>query len=141
MLAYRVQKVPSPTRRSTLAAKIKRLGVTVMVSCTPCTRARALCVFSGDSSKCSKYTRKGVSCDGNFSEADFDRLLEEKDRLKAARTRAIAEAASLDKRIKALWKAQGAMIAREARALEELEREEERQAQQANVALDSVFDE
>jgi hypothetical protein len=45
-----------------------------------------------------------VSCDGNFSEADFNKLLEEKDRLKAARTRAIAEAASFDKRIKALRK-------------------------------------
>jgi len=33
---------------------------------------------------------------------------------------------SLDKRVEALKKAKGAMIAREARALEELEREEER---------------
>jgi hypothetical protein len=76
-----------------------------MVSCTPCARARTLCVFSGDSSKCSEYTRKGVSCDGNFSKADFDKLLEEKDRLEAMWTRAIIEAASLNKRIKALWKA------------------------------------
>jgi hypothetical protein len=126
MSVCRIQKIPSPTRRSTLAAKIKRLGAIAMVSCTPCARARTLYVFSGDSSKCSKCTRKGVSCDGNFSEADFDKLSKEKDRLEAARTRAIAEAASLNKRIKALRKAQGAMIAREARALEELEREEER---------------
>jgi hypothetical protein len=33
------------------------------------------------------------------------------------------------------------MIEREAQSLEELDLEEERQAQQANVALDSVFDE
>jgi hypothetical protein len=32
------------------------------------------------------------------------------------------------------------MMAREARALEELEREEERRAQQANITLDTVFD-
>jgi hypothetical protein len=83
-------------------------------------------VFSGDSSKCSECTHKGVGCDGNFSKADFDKLSEEKDRLEAARTRAIVEAASLNKRIKALRKAQGRMITREARALEELEREEER---------------
>jgi hypothetical protein len=62
-------------------------------------------VFSRDSSKYSEYTRKGVSCDGNFSKADFDKLSEEKDRLKAARTHAITEVTSLDKRIKALWKA------------------------------------
>jgi hypothetical protein len=85
--------------------KIKRLGATAMVSCTPYARARTLCVFSRDSSKCSECTRKGVPYDGNFSKADFDKLLEEKDRLKAARTRAIAEAASLNKRIKALRKA------------------------------------
>jgi hypothetical protein len=76
--------------------------VTTIVSCTLCARARTLYVFSRDSSKCSKCTRKGVSCDGNFSKADFDKLLEEKDRLKAARTRAIIEVVSLDKRIKAL---------------------------------------
>jgi hypothetical protein len=61
-------------------------------------------MFSGDSSKCSECTRKGVSYDGNFSKADFDKLLEEKDRLKVTRTRAIAEVASLDKYIKALQK-------------------------------------
>jgi hypothetical protein len=76
-----------------------------MVSCTPYARARTLCVFSGDSSKCSECTHKRVSCDGNFSKADFDKLLEEKDCLKAAWTRAIVEVASLNKRIKALRKA------------------------------------
>jgi hypothetical protein len=73
-----------------------------MISCTPCARARTLCVFSKDSSKCSECTHKGVSCDGNFSKADFDKLSEEKDRLKATRTRVITEAASLNKCIKAL---------------------------------------
>jgi hypothetical protein len=105
MPVCRVQKIPSLIRRSTLAAKIKRFGATAMVACSPCARARTLYVFSGDSSKCSECTRKGVSCDGNFSEVDFDKLLEEKDRLEATRTRAIAEAASLNKRIKALRKA------------------------------------
>jgi hypothetical protein len=102
MLTCCVQKIPSSTRRSTLAVKIKRLGAIVMVSCTPCARARILYVFSRDLSKCSKCTRKGVSYDGNFSKADFNKLLEEKDRLKAARTHAIMEIASLNKRIKAL---------------------------------------
>jgi hypothetical protein len=73
-----------------------------MVLCTLCARARTLYVFSGDSFKCSECTRKGVSCDGNFSKADFNKLSKEKDRLKAARTRAIAKVASLNKRIKAL---------------------------------------
>jgi hypothetical protein len=62
-------------------------------------------VFSGDSSKCSECTRKRVLCDGNFSEADFDKLSKEKDRLKITRTRAITEVVSLNKYIKALRKA------------------------------------
>jgi hypothetical protein len=73
-----------------------------MISCTLYARARTLCVFSRDSSKCSKCTRKGVIYDRNFSKADFDKLLEEKDRLEATRTRAIMEVASLNKCIKAL---------------------------------------
>jgi hypothetical protein len=63
--------------------KIKRLRAIAMVSCTPCARARTLYVFSRDSSKCSKCIYKGVVYDGNFFEADFDKLSEEKDRLEA----------------------------------------------------------
>jgi hypothetical protein len=59
-------------------------------------------MFSRDSSKCSKCTCKGVVYDGNFSKVDFNKLLKEKDRLEATRTRAIAEVVSLDKRIKTL---------------------------------------
>jgi transposase len=59
-------------------------------------------MFSKDSSKCSKCTRKGVVYDGNFSKTDFNKLSEEKDYLKATRTRVIMKVASLDKRIKAL---------------------------------------
>jgi hypothetical protein len=54
-----------------------------MVTCTPCARARIMCVFSKDSVKCSECTRKSVSCDRNFSEADFDKLSEEKAKLEA----------------------------------------------------------
>jgi len=112
-----------------------------MVACTPCDRARALCVFSKDSIKCAQCVRKGVACDGSFSAVDFDKLSEERDRLEAARTRAIEETASLNRRIENLKKIQGAMIAREARSLEALEREEEEQrAQQANVAPVLSFD-
>jgi hypothetical protein len=84
MLACCVQKVPSFTRRSTLAAKIKRLKAIAMVLCTSYARTRTLYVFSRDSIKCSECIYKRVACDGNFSKADFDKLLEEKDRLKAA---------------------------------------------------------
>jgi hypothetical protein len=76
-----------------------------MVACTSCARARVLYMFSSDFVKCAEYTRKGVSCDGNFSEVDFDKLSKERARLEAARTQTITEVASLDKRIEALQKA------------------------------------
>ena len=43
-----------------------------------------------------------MAYDRNFLEVDFDKLFKERARLEAARTCAITEAASLDKRIKAL---------------------------------------
>jgi hypothetical protein len=98
-------EIPSPIRRSTLVVKIKRLGATAIVACTLCACAWACCIFSSNSVKYSECTRKGVSCDGNFVEADFDKLSKEKARLEAARTRAIEETASLNRRIKALYKA------------------------------------
>jgi hypothetical protein len=73
-----------------------------IISCTPCARARTLYVFSRDSSKCSKCTRKGVAYNGNFFKADFNKLSEKKDRLEATRTYTIIEVVSLDKCIKAL---------------------------------------
>jgi hypothetical protein len=55
-----------------------------MIMCTLCARAHTMCVFSRDSIKCSKCTYKSVSCDRNFSKADFDKLSKEKMKLKAA---------------------------------------------------------
>jgi hypothetical protein len=106
--------------------KIKRFRVTAIVACTPCTRARTRYIFSFDSAKCSEYTRKGVSYDGNFMEADFDKLSEEREKLEAARSLTITELASFNKWVETLKKTQGAIITQEARALEELKREEER---------------
>jgi hypothetical protein len=76
--------------------------MTAMITCTLCARARTIYVFSGDSVKCSEYTRKSISCNGNFLEADFDKLSKEKAKLEATQTRVIEELISLHKRIKAL---------------------------------------
>jgi hypothetical protein len=81
-------------------------------------------------------------------DAIFERLPQETDRIawetrEALRwvDRETQEALSLGRHIKALKAVKGKMIERESRSLTELDLEEERQAQQANVALDSVFDE
>jgi Zn ribbon nucleic-acid-binding protein len=116
--------------------------------CSPCAASGSLCYFSDASVKCSECVRCGVQCDGNFSADDFDRLHAEQEKLERARQDALERAAkdttaavTLGRRIEALRKAKGKMIERESRSLAELEREEERQAQQTNVALDHVFNE
>jgi hypothetical protein len=128
MPACRVSK-PSPTFcRRVLARKILEEGVVAMVACSFCACAQVLYVFSASSSKCAECTRKGVSCDGSFSEADYDRLLKEEVRLEEAHQvaldraqRKMTEAASLYQRIVALCKAKGAIIAYEAQLLQELD--------------------
>ena len=95
MSVCRVKKNSTP-RRKTLAKRILLDGSEAIVACSACARAQVLCYFAPHSSKCSECTRKGVSCDRNFSVADYDKLSEEQVKLEAARSRAIAELMSLD---------------------------------------------
>jgi hypothetical protein len=64
--------------------KIKRLGAIVIVVCMLCAYMHIMCIFSRDFIKCLECTCKSISCDRNFSEANFDRLSKEKVKLKAA---------------------------------------------------------
>jgi hypothetical protein len=57
--------------------------MTAIIACTSYTRARTIYRFSTDFIKCSKYTHKDVSCNGNFSKADFDKLSKKKAHLEA----------------------------------------------------------
>jgi hypothetical protein len=43
-----------------------------------------MCIFSRDSSKCSKYTHKSVSYNRNFFKTEFNKLLKKKVKLEAA---------------------------------------------------------
>jgi hypothetical protein len=54
-----------------------------MIVCTLYAQAHVMCVFSGNSIKCSKCTYKSVPYDRNFSEADFNKLSKEKVKLEA----------------------------------------------------------
>jgi hypothetical protein len=135
MPTYRVSKVSSTCHRKGLASRVASLGVLAVMPCSACASLGSLCRFATQSLKCAECIRRAIPCDGNFSEADFDRLEAEKRRLKEAlwaslarQRREAAEAESLGRRIESLEKAQGAMIAREAHSLEQLELEEARQA-------------
>lgn len=148
MPAYKVGKSSSTRDRKALVSCVKALGVAADMPCSHCESSGALCIFSSRSPKCSECIRLGCRCDGNFSKSDFDRLDAEKKKLKAALSAAntqiqqkAAEAVSLGKRIESLEEAQGKMIERGVRSLAELEHEEGLQAQQSNVAPESVFDE
>jgi hypothetical protein len=118
MSTCRVSKPSSTLRRRTLARRILSEGREAMVACSACARSGARCMFAPHSSKCAECTRKGVSCDGSFSETDYDKLSAEQAKLEIVRSKATAEilrlaaeSASLDWYVKALKKAKGAMIA------------------------------
>jgi hypothetical protein len=88
-----------------------------MVACSACAHSGTRCMFAPHSSKCAECTRKGVSCDGSFSEANYDKLSVEQAKLEVTRSKATAEilwlaikSTSLDWCVKALKKAKGAMI-------------------------------
>jgi hypothetical protein len=89
--------------------------------CSPCAASGSLYYFSETSTKCSECVRRGVRCDGNFSANNFDRLHVEQEKLERARQDALERAAkdtaaavTLGRCIKALRKAKGKMIEREA---------------------------
>jgi hypothetical protein len=102
------------------------------MSCSPYAASGSLYYFSKAFMKCLECVRYDVQCDGNFSINDFDRLHAEQEKLKRARQDALKRAAkdiitviTLKRHIKALRKAKGRMIKREARSLKELDLEEE----------------
>jgi hypothetical protein len=89
-----------------------------MVACSACARSGARYMFAPHSSKCIECTRKDISCDGSFSEADYDKLSVEQVKLEAVQSKTTAEilrlaakSASLDRYIEALKKAKGTIIA------------------------------
>jgi hypothetical protein len=121
MPTYRVSKVPTSRRRQSLSARVRLQGVKADILCTPYAASGSLCYFSEASTKCSECVRRSVRCDGNFSADDFDRLYAEQERLERAQQDALeravkdtAAAITLGRRIKALRKAKGKMIEREA---------------------------
>ena len=166
MRKYRVNKPPPSRRRQVLAARVLSEGLLAEMPCSACAISGSLCRFSPHSTKCADCVRRGIRCDRNFLADDFDRLTAEQKKLEVARDaileclpqetdriaretqealrridRETQEALSLGRYIEALKLAKGKMIERESRSLDELDREEEQQAQQANAALEVGFDE
>ena len=155
MRKYRVNKPPPSRRQQVLATRVLSEGLLAEMPCSACAISGSLCRFSPHSTKCADCVRRGIRCDRNFSADDFDRLTAEQKKLEVARdaileclpqetdriARETQEALSLGRRIEALKLAKGKMIERESRSLDELDREEEQQAQQANAALEVGFDE
>jgi hypothetical protein len=78
MLTYQVSKVSSTCRRKGLASRVASLGVLAVMPCSACASFGSLCRFAAQFSKCAECIRRVIPCDGNFSEADFDRLESEK---------------------------------------------------------------
>ena len=58
----------------------------MIVACSAYARVQVLCYFAAHSSKCFKCTRKGVSCNGSFLAADYDKMSKEQVKLEAVRS-------------------------------------------------------
>ena len=87
MPSSRIEKRPrsSTQRRHLLVQKIELIGKQLfdMGRCTPCQNSDSFCFVLEGRSKCSSCLKKGVaSCDGNFSEAEFDALERKKQEIK-----------------------------------------------------------
>ena len=67
--------------RKRLAAKIDLLSFLVMASCPQCVTSSAKCVIQKSSGRCSLCTKKNITCDGNFSNVEFDSLEAQKRKL------------------------------------------------------------
>ena len=71
----------STIRRKCLADKIDLLDFPAMAPCPQCVASGAKYVIQKSSTRCSSCTRKNISCDGNFSNAEFDSLEAQKQKL------------------------------------------------------------
>lgn len=125
----------STARRKRLAAKIDLLGFPAMAPCPQCVTSGAKCVIQKSSGRCSSCTKKNITCDGNFSDAEFDSLEAQKqklfDRKMEARSRLTAlawellatqkEHDKLDRQLERVHRRQEDMVELEARALEALD--------------------
>lgn len=83
MMSGRIYKDSSSVRRHRVASKIEDLGVlSLMAPCSRCERLGLLCFVHGSHAKCSECTKANVSCDGTFSEAEWEQIQDEKRKLK-----------------------------------------------------------
>jgi hypothetical protein len=139
----------STERRHRDIQKIILIGIELfeMGRCTPCQNSNAICFVLKGYNKCSSCMRKGVkTCDGNFSEAEFDsleskkkefrskaltqrvevaRLVTEAAKAYAALTEAQQAEIAFEKKAEKYAEAQSRMLLQELKSLDELEAEEE----------------
>lgn len=118
-------------RYRNLGRNIEATGVEAMEACRQCAKANQPCIVKKGYKKCGRCTKKGQSCSGNFSQANFDKLEAKKQELReeAAKARHIMrvfarqllmqdkKVADLEERLASLEKRQGALLDQEARAL------------------------
>ena len=125
----------STARRKRLAAKIDLLSFPAMAPYPQCLASSAKCVIQKSSGRCSSCTKKNITCDSNFSNAEFDSLEAQKrklfDRKMETRSRLTKlawellatqkEQDRLDRQLEKVHRRQEKMVELEARALEALD--------------------
>ena len=153
----KVRKAKSTAERAeeycNLGDTIIALGAEAMAPCPQCTKAGVVCVIRKGYKRCGPCTKKNMSCGGNFSKAEFDRLDKKKFELRqqseAGQTlmaQLVAEllktqkkVADAERRIAVLHRRQERMADREARALGELEDGGSSEEEAAVMDVDPFF--
>ena len=136
-----------------LGDAIIALGVEAMAPCPQCVKAGVVCVVRKGYKKCGPCTKKNMTCGGNFSKAEFDRLGAKKAELRqqseAGQTlmaqlveellKTQKKVADAERRIAVLHRRQERMADREARALGELEGDGSSEEEAAVMDVDPFF--
>ena len=122
-------------QRRRLASKIETLGIPTMAPCPQCLKSNSICIVRQGYARCSCCVRKNIQCGGTFSDAEFDSLENQKQKLQrervAVRDQLVSLAhqiiaaqrlqSSIEQRLDSVTAKQSEMVDREARLLGELE--------------------
>jgi hypothetical protein len=129
----------STARRQNTVLKIRALGreLLEMGRCTPCQNSDSVCFVLDGCARCNTCTKKNIKeCDGTFSDAEFDALTAQRNRLVEAARRKGEEIRSL---LKTATRAAEALVAANA-AMASAQNERARLESDAEKLLDKQKD-
>jgi hypothetical protein len=148
---HRINKSRSSSvlRRQRLADRLSSSGLPSMIACSGYVGSRSLCIVSRDSTRCVRYIKRGIRCDGTFSTEKFNKVSAQRlkllKKIKKSRRRSAELLAELTRQsaaeqrllsqLKSISTQQKSMLRREMQALEKLNALESSEAAVSGVEL------